>query len=211
MKGQIASCVRAYINRLECDELFTTNELLVFGNRAAVDQVLWRLTKLEYIKRIGNGVFLKCDRLGRFRNVSAEEAIKKKASVSGKRIVVHRTKEGIEFLTNGRPSTIVINGETYKLKKACNRKLNLGESKAGSLLRQFWFEGKIQAETIWQDGTKINRFQILNARDRDELREAAPLIPDWLNEVVNKKHFGRFLNKDEKTKFFKRLQLLHRD
>lgn len=231
MRGTIASCVRAYIFRLEQEALFTTQELLVFGNRIAIDQCLWRLRIAGYIKKIGNGVHLKCDRYGNFRNVSTEEALKKRASVGGRKVVVHTSTSGVQFLTNGRSSTILINGEKIKLKKACNRKLNLGESKAGSLLRQFWFEGKIQSESIWEDSEKISRFQILQASDRDELHEAAPLIPDWLNTVVNKKHFGRFLNKEvrqerlkaiekyrakktkdsRKTQNSKRLQPLHHD
>lgn len=206
MRGHIASCVRAYIFRLEMEALFTTQELLIFGNRRAVDQCLWRLRKAGYLKKIGNGLHLKCNKFGNFRQVTTEEAIKKRASVDGRKVVVHSTKDGKQFLINGRSSTVTVNGEKINLKQASRRKLKLGESKAGSLLRQFWMEGKIQAQSIWDDGEKISRFQYLGESDREELREAAPHIPNWLNEAVNKKYFGRFLDKKDRLKRLSAIQ-----
>ncbi len=200
MSGSISFCIRAYISRLENEELFTSSELRIFGNRTAIDQCIYRLVRKEIIKRVGHGIFLKPDRRGKFREVPDDEVIKKIAEVNGTRIVVHSTKEGKSYLSNGRNGSVMVNGRRIKIHKVCNRKLNLGESKAGSLLRELWFEGKIQSGTIWDDAEKIRRFKRLDASDREELRGSAPLLPDWLNKAINRKDFGRYLNKEDRLK-----------
>lgn len=208
MKGDIASCVKAYINRLDFEELFTSQALLKFGHRTAVDQCLYILCKSEYIKRVSHGVYLKCDKRGNFRNVTTEEALKIKAEAMGLRIVKHVNEDEVIFLINGKTRSVTINGEKITLKKACNRKLNLGESRAGCLLRQFWYEGKIEARTIKEDPNKLARFWNLNEVDRDEIRQSAALIPNWLNIAVNAQKFGSWVDDDTR---FRRLQALHRD
>lgn len=208
MKGDIANCVKAYINRLDFEEIFATQDLLKYGHRTAVDQCLYVLCKTEYIKRISHGIFLKCDIRGRFRKVLTEEVLKKRAEAMGLKVVKHMNGNEVVYLINGKTRTIVINGERIELKRACNRKLNLGESRAGNLLRQFWFEGKIEALTIRDDPEKMARFWFLNEVDRDQLRQAAPFIPDWLNKAINENKFGSWIDDEAR---FKRLQALHRD
>ncbi|MDX2106425.1 MAG: hypothetical protein SFY67_08485 [Candidatus Melainabacteria bacterium] len=208
MKGEIANCVKAYINRLDFEALFATQELLKFGHRTAVDQCLYVLCKNEYIKRISHGIYLKCDKRGRFREPSTEEVLRRRAELMGLRVVKHMNGEEVVFLINGKTRTVVINGKTIELKRACNRKLNLGESRAGNLLRQFWFEGKIESLTIREDPNKMARLRHLNPVDRDELRQAATYIPDWLNKAINQNKFGSWIDDEAR---FKRLQALHRD
>ena len=208
MKGDIASCVKAHINRLNFEELFTSQDLLKFGHRAAVDQCLYLLCKNEYIKRISHGVYLKCDKRGKFRVVTTEEALRIRAEAMGLRIVKHVNGDEITFLINGKTRSVTINGEKITLKRACNRKLNLGESRAGCLLRQFWYEGKLEALSIKEDSKKLARFCRLNEIDRDEIRQCAALIPNWLNTAVNAQKFGTWIDDDAR---FIRLQALHRD
>ncbi len=193
MRGSISSCVTAHIYRLDFNQLFTTQELLKYGNRAAVDQRLYHLARIGYIKRIGSGIYLKCDAKGRFREVATYEAVKLRAEADGMIVVAQQTKDGIVFLINGRTRTILINGEKIKLKQASMRKLSLGESKAASLLRSFWDEGKNQACTINTDPEKYGLFRSLSVSDKEELRLAAGRIPDWLNKAVNSVRFGHWL------------------
>jgi len=208
MKGDIASCVKAHINRLNFEDLFATQDLLKYGHRTGVDQCLYLLCKSEYIKRISHGVYLKCDARGKFRKVSTEEALKKRAEAMGLRVVKHSYANETIFLINGKTRDVIINGQKITLKKACNRKLNLGETKAGCLLRQFWYEGKTEARTIKENPAKLARFNTLNEVDRDEIRQASSLIPDWLNQAVNQQKFGNWINDEVR---FKRLLALHRD
>jgi hypothetical protein len=209
MSGAISTCIRAHINRLDCNELFTTQDLLTYGNRGAVDQCLYRLTQSGYIKRLSLGVFLKCDKWGQFRDVSVEEVLKKKASTVGGTVVVQETDDGIRYLTNLSSSSVVVNGERITLIKTSNRKMSLGESKAASLLRRFWYEGKDKASTIYTDPKKFGPLKSLRRSEKEELRLAAPLIPDWLNQVVNRERFGNWPHKEEDR--IRRLQALHRD
>lgn len=169
--------------------IFTTRDVLALGKRSAVDKALSRLVESRWIERLSPGVF----RRYRYNNKPADPAqvAAAKATSFGRSIATLkplkdqgnrprfkvRCKSNSElpqiyFAIKGRTSSFVYGKVRIVLKGIAPRKLALGESFFGRILRLAWLEGVHNSE------------QLSQFLDRE-----APLIT-----MQESKHTSRFLH-----------------
>jgi hypothetical protein len=180
------SKIKRLISRLEPGALFTTRDCLCFGLRAAVDQALARLVKAQWIQRLARGVFLKPS--PRTREVSPLEIARAKAASFRKCIVEHAADIALRlgligsgnqkptFSTSGRSSSFRFGSIVIHFKGTSHRKIDLGDTPAGSAMRALWHLG-IDGCTFDVVSEVTRRF---NHIDRQEVRQSWALLPAWL-------------------------------
>jgi hypothetical protein len=180
------SKIKRHISCLPAGALFTTRDCLCFGLRAAVDQALARLVKAQCIERLARGIFLKPS--SQRRVVSALEIASVKAAAFRKRIVEHAAdvaqrlgliRSGNQeptFATSGRSSSFRFRSTVIHFKGTGPRKIDLGDSRAGSTIRALWHLG--QAACTPAVVSKVTL--LFNRIDRQEVRQSGALMPAWL-------------------------------
>ncbi len=120
--------VRRYINRLSPNTIFSTQEVLQYGTRAAIDKALSRLVKNGHIIRIARGLFRKEDYDVPLPPII--EIAKFKAQAFNKEIFTKDVNtEAISdlestFLTNGRSSSLRYGNTFIRLKGISPKKLD---------------------------------------------------------------------------------------
>jgi hypothetical protein len=193
---------------LKEDQLFTTRDLLSYGNRAAIDQVLYRMVKLEILTRLARGVFIKYGA----PLPTKYEIAKVKAEAFGKKIYKHCSeladllneytagadwspfgmKERDKFkqtsdttgnelilATSGCSSSFKCGNITIKFKSIAKRKLLTGESRAGILVRSIWH---LRIDSLIKD-TWRHAFHMLDRFDIQEIIRHKRHLPGWLNDT----------------------------
>ena len=134
---------------------FRSTVFLELGNRAAVDQALWRLVKAGEIKRIKRGLFVKPERNAYVGEVlpGAEEVAKFLARQSGSKVGISgadaarrfgfttQVSSQSVFLTDGPSQKYRLGNEEVRLKHVAPRKVALAGSPAGEALRALWYLG----------------------------------------------------------------------
>jgi len=136
------SMIRRYITLLPEGKIFSTQDVLQFGMRAAVDQALSRLCKREQIRRLARGVFVKEE--GSASEYSDMEIARVKAESFGRTIatfispvanpfseVAGNIPNTCTFLVNGHSSKFRIGDKTIYLKSVSPRKLQLASNGVG--------------------------------------------------------------------------------
>ncbi|HEY9785627.1 MAG TPA: DUF6088 family protein [Candidatus Obscuribacterales bacterium] len=183
--------IKAHIARLQQGQIFTTRELLSYGKRANVDQVMSRLVKSEVVIRLARGVFIRND--DGIELPSVWEVAKAKAAAFAKNIyragddawvVLGLKNKGQQttttFATSGRSSRFWYRDSLICFIGMAPRKLALGDSKPGLVLRALWQLNK--------DGCTWKKFSMavstLNRTELKAFRAAAGLMPHWLSDLV---------------------------
>jgi len=184
----IAEKIRDFLRSHPNEELFTRGDLLKFGHPIAVDNVIHDLVhKSGEIKRIARGLFSKKERT---KPITVLEAATVKNKRFGKTIVsapedlahelgiTGEPARGHVFMTNGRTSAFHLNGQRITSKGASPRKMALGDSPPGCVIRALWHIGE-QAVT-----SKIVALatRALTFNQRTELGALAASMPGWLSE-----------------------------
>ena len=145
--------VRDAIDTFDDDELFTTQQLLYLGGRAAIDAELSHMVRHEGLTRVTRGVFVKkCS-----GNISASEVAFVKAIAFGKMIYQHGlaaafeveiiddnpNKNGvITFYTSGCTSSFKFGNYTVRFVSASARKRELPDNPTGKILKAVWELGQ---------------------------------------------------------------------
>jgi hypothetical protein len=149
-----AQMIRDVLNMKVPGELFCTRELLHLGSRGAIDTYLSRLVKEGTISRLTRGVFARPPNQDDLIEHSARDIAEVKAKAFDKRIISDHHDEARElnltmpgridvvFRVSGRTSKFRFNGTFVHLRAASNRKLQLGDSRLGKVLRAVWFVGR---------------------------------------------------------------------
>ncbi len=189
----VTTQVRRYMKRLPEGAMFTTRELLCYSmKRASLDQALSRMVKRKEIERLALGVFRK---YSSDNHPSPSDIARIKARAYRKEIVthgadaaqqLHLTASGnvtTTFATDGQTSSFRTVSGTVNLKKASPRKLLLGDTPIGLLIRAICFIGK-----RFIDWRLLNQVLLLDARfgrqEREQLRTGADLMPAWISDVL---------------------------
>jgi hypothetical protein len=173
------------IRKTKLGELFTTRHCLSFGSRGAVDQALYCLVKDGYIVRVARGVFMK--KGSPQPTVLAVATIKAKSF--GKRIAMHGSdaaralgfpvpaNESPVFAVSGRSSSFRFGKIVIKFQGQSLRKLHGGNTLTGKVIRALWHLGKaaVNSELIGQTYHNWGKCCL-------QLKEAAGLLPAWMNE-----------------------------
>ncbi len=183
--------IRKFIFALPSGALFTTRDCLGFGRRGAVDTALHRLVYLGIINRLARGVFVRADK--DLRTISVREVVDKKVRAFGKEVIEHGKKSAKEFaclsgnlskylfhVSGGNSSSFAVGGGRVHLKGTCQRRMRLGESKAGKVALALWHLGKKGCKREHKESINLR----LNRADREELQHAIRWMPSWLGELL---------------------------
>jgi hypothetical protein len=180
----------AFVERLPVDSWFATRQVLEFGSREAVDQSLYRLVKCGFLLRIARGVFTLRDDQPKIFEPLAVAAFK--ASVFDKSIAVQgldiARKLGLASLASVEP-TFCVHGVSSSfqsiatkicLKNFSARKIVLGDSPLGQVIRALWFLGKDRCDVH----AVQSAMRMLNDDEIKKLTNSAQLMPGWLTKIV---------------------------
>lgn len=184
--------IRKFVQDLPVNQIFTSRDVLAFGARSAIDTELARLVRSGRIVRIARGVFVKEGS----NNPSMAEIAEAKARAFGKVFVsnfsnpatdpTHRNqgqKGEMFFGVSGRTSSFRVNGQVVSLKGVGPRKVQLGNSKSGQVLRALWNATDGSANV---PNSNVVRSATVNfdRRDYREFKEAAVWLPARLSDEL---------------------------
>lgn len=178
--------IRRHIFRLTKGSLFVTRDFLSYGSRAAVDQSLSRLVKQGIIRRLARGVFARDDHP--IPTPSALEIATIKAAAFGKQILTHGLDAAAAlglvaqgnreptYCASGRSTSFQYGSVMIHLCGTCPRKMALGDSRNGLLIRALWQLGRKNCDQSTLGKVRSNR----GRTDREQLRQSGGLMPQWM-------------------------------
>lgn len=191
----VTNYVRHHMAQLAEGAIFTTRALLCYGlKRASLDQALSRMVKRQEIQRLALGVFRKyC-----WKDValpSADEIARAKAAAYRKDLATHGADaahhlklipEGnseTTFATDGRSSSFgTVSGRVH-LKQVSPRKLFLGDTPVGLLIRAIVYIGKHNIDWSLLDAN-LSLVAGFGREERQQFRRCANLAPAWVSDVL---------------------------
>lgn len=176
--------------------VFTPEDMLSLGSRAAVDQALSRLTRTGKIRRLGRGIYdypKISDRLGPLSPTpeAVAEALARTEGAhlqtSGARAanalgLTTQVPARLTFLTDGTPRSRRVGRQIIELKRAAPRKLRGAGTTAGTVLQALRYLGPEGVD----ERVVRHLSQILTARDKRELRSLISAAPGWARSAVEK-------------------------
>lgn len=187
------SYIRAHLQRIPQETIFSTRDFLCYGPRAAVDTALHRLVKRDVIFRLARGVFIKWSKKIESGILpSAREVADVKARAFGKVILIHKVdaaaffdlvEEGNEnptFGTFGRSTSFQYGQKRIKFTHVAPKDANCGDEFCGLViraLRHFGFHEEI-AKTFARVMAKASK------AERRQLALAAAMMPSWLSDIL---------------------------
>jgi hypothetical protein len=178
--------IRKHIEALPVDKLFTSRDLLCYGTRSAVDNTVYELKKSGEIVSVTRGVFKKKQRV---KPVTVLELATVKAESFGRQIITHAAniagqlgllpQKELEhhFATNGRTSSFKFSSIVIHFKGTSTRKMSLGESPAGSVIRALCYLGKER----FTEESAGHATRHLAHSDRLEIGRLCSSMPAWLS------------------------------
>lgn len=201
--------IRRHLRTLEIDQPFTTRELLNYGNRSAIDNCIYRLIQEGEIYRITRGVFVRAKSGGKRPHFTQREIAEVKANSFGRKLHTHPFKKAKEiairlglirpgqkwikeceelestYETSGPSSSFMFEGKRVYFKKTTRRKIQLGDSKAGLVIRALWYNGFQNRFAVWGFEAQRKAYQGLYGGDRVEIHRSSALMPAWLSDILN--------------------------
>jgi hypothetical protein len=178
------SRIRGYARGLRLGELFSSRRFLGHGARGSVDQAIYLLIKEREIVRVARGIFMRCGS----PMPSVYAVAKVKAEAFGKRIFKHGAdcgpplgfpgagNSGPTFACTGGSSHFLFGDVVIRFRGLSPRKLRGETSLAGAVIRAMWHSGKQQV-----DDSLVGRTYRKWSGAVDQLRDAAPMLPWWIN------------------------------
>jgi len=185
-----ATFIRKHIFNLPVDQPFTTRECLIYGMRAAVDQVLCRLVRNGTIRRLARGIFVRDEK----KYFSVFEIANIRAQAFGHKIMRHdfvipserysQEPPIIEpkLFINSYSSQLCVDGKPIRLRGTVHRKMRLDEGKVGQALKALWALGKerVTKETVILATSGFRR------TERQEIIHYIKWLPAWLSNFFIK-------------------------
>ena len=167
--------------------------LLHLGNRAAVDQALWRLARSGSLMRICQGVYMRPveTRFG-LRSPRVGKALAALSKMWGETIVpcggaaanclglTTLNPVRVVYLTSGPNRRLQFGSSIVELRHAPRWQLAAPHRKAGDVIRALAWLGPEEVE----DGLEAV-LPTLSEADRDELAAARAVMPIWMAEPVS--------------------------
>lgn len=209
--------IRRHLRTLEIDEPFTTRDLLNYGNRSAIDDCIYRLIQEGTIHRITRGVFVKRRDNGSYPVFTQREVAEIKAGSFGRKLHTHPFKKAKEialrlglikpgqkwigeceklettYEISGPSSSFMYQGIRIFFKKTTRRKIQLGDSRAGLVMRSLWYNGIRNGFALWGFEAQRKAYQGLYFGDRREIHQSSRLIPAWLSDILNLDNNDKFV------------------
>jgi len=206
-----------HIYGLEKGEPFTTRDLLNYGKRSAIDDCMYRLVKEGVVHRITRGVFVRRGENGKHPVFTQREVAEIKANSFGRKLQTHPFKKAKEiairlglikpgekwigecerlettYEISGPSSSFVYDRKRIFLKKTTRRKIQLGDSKAGLVMRALWYNGYWNKLELISSEAQEKAYKGLYAGDKMEIHRSSALIPAWLSDILNKDNNYKFI------------------
>jgi hypothetical protein len=190
----IATKLLRAIKRKGRGYVFTPDELLSLGSRAAVDQALSRLTRSGEIRRLGRGIYdypKVSPRLGPLTPApeTIAEALARQEGVhlqtSGARAanalgLTTQVPGRLTFLTDGTPRSRRVGSQVIELKRAAPRKLRGAGTMSGTVLQALRYLGPEGVD----EGVIEHLARLLSPSDKRELRAIANAAPGWARPAI---------------------------
>lgn len=191
----VTNRIRRHMAQLSEGSIFTTRELLRYGlKRASLDQALSRMVKRQELQRLALGVFRKYS-WNHTELPSSAEICRAKAAAYKKELATHGADAAHQlklkpagnaettFATDGRSSSFhTVSGRVH-LRQVSPRKLFLGDTRVGLLIRAIVFIGKHSI-----DWPSLNEILCLKngfgREERQQFRRCADLAPAWVSDVL---------------------------
>lgn len=213
----VSKKIRRHLRGLEVDEPFTTRDLLNYGNRSAIDDCIYRLIQENAIHRIARGVFVRTRPNGSYPWFTEREVAEIKANSFGRKLQTHPFKKAKEiairlgmiklgqkwigecnkldstYEISGPSSSFMYQGKRIYFKKTTRRKIQLGDSKAGLVMRALWYNGFDNRFEVWGQDRQRIAYDGLYAGDRREIHQSSALIPAWLSDILNLDNNDKFI------------------
>lgn len=194
--------VQQHLQKQPRGEPFTTVSLLCFGSRAAIDQVLSRLTSSGKIVRLTRGVYVRPENnrfVGQvlpssFKIVEAiarttQETIQVSGAEAARQFGLS-TQVPMQtiFLTTGRSRQLMLGNRVVTLRHVSKKKIPLPETKIGLAIVALWYLGKslVNANTI----EKI-KIHFSNA-EFEKFMNSREYMPTWMSNIVLQHHEQKF-------------------
>ncbi|MCA1323599.1 DUF6088 family protein [Herbaspirillum sp. alder98] len=189
----IARQILKYATGLPEGTPLVAKELLHFGARAAVDQVLSRLAKRGALLRAARGIYLLPvnGRFGRHAP-SADKTVEGVANLRGETIVSHGAAAANSlglttqvpmkaiYLTSGRNRRLKVGAQTVEFRHAPIWQLILPGRRAGEVLRALAWLGPEKA------GEALHKLRSrLQASELEEVASTRARLPTWLAQEVS--------------------------
>jgi len=188
------SQVLKYVKKSPPGRPFTTDALLGYGSRAAVDQALSRLASAGKVIRITRGVYVRPEE-NRFIGKILPEPFKVAQAIARKtqdtiqvngaeaaRRLGLSTQVSVKpvFLTTGQSRRFKIGGLEVTLRHVSKKKIPFNESKVGLAILALWYLGKKSVTT--QTIEKIE--QKLSTDEFKKFISARVSMPAWMSDIV---------------------------
>ncbi len=194
-----AQLIKRHLSGLQQGAIFCTRELLGYGERNTVDNMLSRLVKCGRITRLARGVFSN----SRYKPsaITCWHIIEAKMKAWGKaywtpytkpeqeREVIPFTSQPITVYVSGSSSSfLTTDGVRCHLVHNGPRKMKLGNSPAGVFARKLWNTGKESFSTQKIDTLLLGFI----GPNLTELLCSFRLLPAWINDALQNRRVQRF-------------------
>ncbi len=187
-----AAMIRRHVHAAEPTKIHCTRDVLYCGTRGAVDQEMQRLVQNGTLIRLANGVFARYDHPTKL--IHPEEIVQAKATAFGKRVlqdgseimaqlnITETPRDKVSFAASGSTTefNLCLHGMKVQLNGVSARKLALGDTATGALLRAFWQLGRENCSSQLIRDT----MQLLNRTEKELLWKFVSLIPAWLKDFI---------------------------
>lgn len=177
--------IQIYLDSIPSGEIFTTKQMLKYGERKHVDKALFELVLKGRIRRLTYGVF--CLASPNFFVSPMVQSVLTKKCKGNQNSLAHlnhdSTKESsgeIVYYTLGYSTSFVYQGRRIILKKICGRKFKLSQTSTGRLLLSLWLHGRTNVDAQMVH----DQLQTLSLDEKTMLRSYIPLLPGWLHDLV---------------------------
>ncbi len=189
--------IRSHIGALADGELFTTRDLLEYGLRASIDQLMHLMVKTEQLVRLARGVFMKPTPEG-VPYPSAQKIAAAKAKAFGKEIhtdgadAAHRMKlapagnKNTTFTVNGRTTSFFSVRGRITLRGTTAKDIRKGNTPVGIIVRTLKHLGKnkLTDEVIERVMSGLMR------TERNKLRRDVKWMTAWIGDAFIRFWFG---------------------
>lgn len=190
--GTTLTFILRHIYSLPEEEIFTTRDMLHYGKRNQVDQVMFKLVRIGFITRLARGVFIRT--LPNQREVSVLEVATIKAKSFGRRIMKYCIDAAKElgfsqdqaddptFEIDAHSSSFMFGQIRVQLKGTSPRKFVDMHEKHNLITRALWSFGQSSQHT---DRLITMLWPRLNRRDKFNLKIYARWMPSWLSDTLS--------------------------
>ncbi len=177
--------IKHHIANLVPGEIFTTKQMLKYGERKRIDLALSQLVKEGKIRRLSYGVFC----LSRFIPqcipsnldvVLTKVSDAKRGVVSDGGLSANCNALEETYYTDGNSSTFICQGKKIILKRVCGRKYTLSQSSTGKILLALWMTGKrtVDAQMVHE------LIDPMSQQEKSRLRDYLEYVPGWLHGLL---------------------------